>query len=229
MPKGWSSSSRRRDSDDDEGGTAAVDAQPDDLIKPAGIENGQTPPFGALCGLFEQFESITRNKHKKNEKKGEVLQRFFEVRPLPLIPACWSAADQGVVLAAVEDRGRPGPVPRRPPHAPRGAPALSPCLPDAHELTTSTTYLQRDTRRRTYNLKEQKLAKALIAALDIPPHNSTALKLLNWKVPTAQDVRPRALRPVARPAADSLTRSQPGAGEFACASSSSTLFLRLTS
>ncbi|GAA5907954.1 hypothetical protein JCM8208_004007 [Rhodotorula glutinis] len=150
MPKGWSSSSRRRESDDDEGGTALADAQPDDIIKPAGIENGQTPPFGALCGLFEQFESITRNKHKKNEKKGEVLQRFFERWRTEVGPDLY--------------------------------PVVRLMLPE------------RDTRRRTYNLKEQKLAKALIAALDIPPHNSTALKLLNWKVPTAQD---------------------PGAGEFA--------------
>ncbi|GAA5850871.1 hypothetical protein JCM9279_006224 [Rhodotorula babjevae] len=150
MPKGWSSSSRRRDSDDDEGGTALADAQPDDIIKPAGLENGQTPPFGALCGLFEQFESITRNKHKKNEKKGEVLQRFFERWRTEVGPDLY--------------------------------PVVRLMLPE------------RDTRRRTYNLKEQKLAKALIAALDIPPHNSTALKLLNWKVPTAQD---------------------PGAGEFA--------------
>lgn len=88
MPKpSWKSRRREADDDDDDdsnGAGALADAQPDELIKPAGIENGPTPPFGTLCGLFEQFESITRNKHKKNEKKGEVLARFFEVRP-PLL------------------------------------------------------------------------------------------------------------------------------------------------
>lgn len=58
-----------------------------------------------------------------------------------------------------------------------------------HAQADKDAHTQRDNRRRTYNLKEQKLAKALISALDIPPNNSTALKLINWKVPTAQDVR----------------------------------------
>ncbi|TNY23188.1 ATP dependent DNA ligase domain-containing protein [Rhodotorula diobovata] len=154
MPKpSWKSRRREADDDDDDdsnGAGALADAQPDELIKPAGIENGPTPPFGTLCGLFEQFESITRNKHKKNEKKGEVLARFFERWRSEVGPDLY--------------------------------PVIRLMLPE------------RDTRRRTYNLKEQKLAKALIAALDIPPNNSTALKLLNWKVPTAKD---------------------PGAGEFA--------------
>lgn len=52
----------------------------------------------------------------------------------------------------------------------------------------------RDTRRRTYNLKEQKLAKALVVALDLPPNSSAAIKLEHWKLPTKDD---------------------PGAGEFA--------------
>ncbi|GAA6059368.1 hypothetical protein JCM10212_003266 [Sporobolomyces blumeae] len=43
---------------------------------------------------------------------------------------------------------------------------------------------ERDTRRRTYNLKEQKLAKAIVSALDIPPDSADARKLINWKVPT---------------------------------------------
>ncbi|GAA5924604.1 hypothetical protein JCM1841_003439 [Sporobolomyces salmonicolor] len=56
---------------------------------------------------------------------------------------------------------------------------------------------ERDTRRRTYSLKEQKLAKVLISALDLPtkPRMSDgAMRLLNWKFPTKDD---------------------PGAGEFA--------------
>lgn len=47
---------------------------------------------------------------------------------------------------------------------------------------------QRDTRRRTYNLKEQKLAKALVVALDLPPNSSAAIKLEHWKLPTKDDV-----------------------------------------
>ncbi|BGP36353.1 DNA ligase (ATP) [Rhodotorula kratochvilovae] len=152
MPKGggWAHHRKRDEADDDDDPGELAQAPPDELVKPAGIENGPTPPFGTLCGLFEQFESITRNKHKKNEKKGEVLARFFER---------WRS-DVGPDLY----------------------PIVRLMLPE------------RDNRRRTYNLKEQKLAKALISALDIPPNNSTALKLINWKVPTAQD---------------------PGAGEFA--------------
>ncbi|GAA5908080.1 uncharacterized protein JCM6883_004110 [Sporobolomyces salmoneus] len=46
---------------------------------------------------------------------------------------------------------------------------------------------ERDTRRRTYNLKEQKLAKAIVTALDLPPESADARKLINWKVPTKED------------------------------------------
>ncbi|GAA5922726.1 DNA ligase (ATP) DNL4 [Sporobolomyces koalae] len=46
---------------------------------------------------------------------------------------------------------------------------------------------ERDTRRRTYNLKEQKLAKAIVTALDIPPESADARKLINWKIPTKED------------------------------------------
>ncbi|GAA5981421.1 hypothetical protein JCM10908_004104 [Rhodotorula pacifica] len=53
---------------------------------------------------------------------------------------------------------------------------------------------ERDTRRRTYNLKEQKLAKALVEALDLPRNSTAAIKLEHWKTPTKDD---------------------PGAGEFA--------------
>lgn len=53
-------------------------------------------------------------------------------------------------------------------------------------------YPQRDTRRRTYNLKEQKLAKAIVDALDLPKSSSAANKLNNWKTPTKEDVRPVA-------------------------------------
>ncbi|GAA6013367.1 hypothetical protein JCM11491_006368 [Sporobolomyces phaffii] len=49
---------------------------------------------------------------------------------------------------------------------------------------------ERDTRRRTYNLKEQKLAKAIVTALDLPPESADARKLINWKVPTKEDVSP---------------------------------------
>jgi hypothetical protein len=55
------------------------------------------------------------------------------------------------------------------------------------KLTVET--VQRDTRRRTYNLKEQKLAKAIVTALDLPPDSADARKLINWKVPTKEDVR----------------------------------------
>ncbi|GAA5858831.1 hypothetical protein JCM8547_005005 [Rhodosporidiobolus lusitaniae] len=53
---------------------------------------------------------------------------------------------------------------------------------------------ERDHRRRTYNLKEAKLAKAIITALGLPPKSDAARKLENWKTPTKDD---------------------PGAGEFA--------------
>ncbi|BGP52608.1 DNA ligase (ATP) [Rhodotorula sphaerocarpa] len=46
---------------------------------------------------------------------------------------------------------------------------------------------ERDTRRRTYNLKEQKLAKAIVDALDLPKSSSAANKLNNWKTPTKED------------------------------------------
>ncbi|GAA5823391.1 hypothetical protein JCM3770_006850 [Rhodotorula araucariae] len=150
MPKGGGWSHHRRAEDNDDDGGDLEQASPDELVKPAGIENGPAPPFGTLCGLYEQFESITRNKHKKHEKKGEVLARFFELWRSEVGPDLY--------------------------------PVVRLLLPD------------RDNRRRTYNLKEQKLAKAIIAALDIPQNNSAALKLINWKVPTAKD---------------------PGAGEFA--------------
>lgn len=73
---------RKRDEDDDdgEGEGELQQARPDDLEKPPGIENGPTPPFGVVCELFEHFESITRNKHKKHEKKADILRRVFEVR-----------------------------------------------------------------------------------------------------------------------------------------------------
>ncbi|KAL8278487.1 hypothetical protein RQP46_009177 [Phenoliferia psychrophenolica] len=60
-------------------------------------------------------------------------------------------------------------------------PALRLMLPD------------RDNRRRTYNLKENKLGKAYREALDLPPSSDAAIKLEKWKTPTQQD---------------------PGAGEF---------------
>ncbi|GJN92108.1 hypothetical protein Rhopal_005137-T1 [Rhodotorula paludigena] len=136
---------RKRDEDDDhgEGEGELQQARPDDLEKPPGIENGPTPPFGVVCELFEHFESITRNKHKKHEKKADILRRVFER---------WR-----------EETG-----------------------PDLYPLIR-LMLPERDNRRRTYNLKEQKLAKAIANALDLPPHSSDALKLINWKVPTAQD------------------------------------------
>jgi len=56
------------------------------------------------------------------------------------------------------------------------------------EIQLTDKELQRDTRRRTYNLKEQKLAKAIVTALDLPPESADARKLINWKVPTKEDV-----------------------------------------
>ncbi|GEM06078.1 DNA ligase [Rhodotorula toruloides] len=138
------------DEDEDEDGTALPHAESDDIQKPPGLENGPTPPFGVLCMLFDQFESATRNKHKKAGYKGELLGQFI---------SHWRA-EVGPDLY----------------------PLIRLMLPE------------RDTRRRTYNLKEQKLAKAIIQALDLPQRNSAALKLINWKVPTKED---------------------PGAGEFA--------------
>lgn len=57
------------------------------------------------------------------------------------------------------------------------------------------TRSQRDTRRRTYNLKESKLGKAYREALGLPANSDAAIKLEKWKTPTAKD---------------------PGAGEFSC-------------
>ncbi|GAA5828242.1 hypothetical protein JCM11251_002654 [Rhodosporidiobolus azoricus] len=147
---------RRRDSDadkdnDDDDNIDQYRAQPDDLVKPPGIEPfGPSPPFGVLVSLYEQFENATRNKHKKAGFKGELLRNYF-----------------------LEWRKSVG--------------------PDLYPLVR-LLLPERDTRRRTYNLKEAKLAKAIITALDLPPKNDSALKLTNWKTPTKED---------------------PGAGEFA--------------
>lgn len=48
--------------------------------------------------------------------------------------------------------------------------------------------VQRDNRRSTYNLKEQKLAKAYIVALGLDEKSVPAKRLLSWKVPTPADV-----------------------------------------
>jgi DNA ligase-4 len=54
-----------------------IRSQPDDLVKPPGIEPfGSSPPFGTLCSLYEKFENATRNKHKKPNYKGELLQEL---------------------------------------------------------------------------------------------------------------------------------------------------------
>ncbi|GAA5909260.1 hypothetical protein JCM6882_003781 [Rhodosporidiobolus microsporus] len=151
MPKRYYSEHRRKDNDDDEDDNDQYRAQPDDVVKPPGIEPfGSSPPFGVLVSLYEQFENATRNKHKKPGYKGNVLQTFF-----------------------LEWRKNVG--------------------PDLYPLVRLLVP-ERDTRRRTYNLKEAKLAKAIITALDLPPKNDSALKLTNWKTPTKDD---------------------PGAGEFA--------------
>ncbi|GAA5903015.1 hypothetical protein JCM6882_009669 [Rhodosporidiobolus microsporus] len=151
MPKPHYRKHRRRDNEDDEDDNKQYRAQPDDVVKPPGIEPfGSSPPFGVLVSLYEQFENATRNKHKKPGYKGNLLQTSF-----------------------LEWRKNVG--------------------PDLYPLVRLLVP-ERDTRRRTYNLKEAKLAKAIITALDLPPKNDSALKLTNWKTPTKDD---------------------PGAGEFA--------------
>ncbi|PRQ77013.1 ATP dependent DNA ligase domain-domain containing protein [Rhodotorula toruloides] len=140
----------KRSDDEDEVDDNLQFAESDDIEKPPGLENGPTPPFGVLCMLFDQFESATRNKHKKVGYKGELLGQFISHWRAEIGPDLY--------------------------------PLIRLMLPE------------RDTRRRTYNLKEQKLAKAIIQALDLPQKTSVALKLINWKVPTKED---------------------PGAGEFA--------------
>ncbi|KAK4055172.1 DNA ligase (ATP) [Microbotryomycetes sp. JL201] len=60
--------------------------------------------------------------------------------------------------------------------------------PDLHPVVR-LLLPERDNRRRTYALKEQKLAKALVTALELPPESDAAKKLINWKVPTEQDPR----------------------------------------
>lgn len=48
---------------------------------------------------------------------------------------------------------------------------------------------QRDRQRNTYGLKETFLANALIDALGMNKQTAVAQKLLNWKQPTANEVR----------------------------------------
>ncbi|KAM0793512.1 hypothetical protein ACM66B_000951 [Microbotryomycetes sp. NB124-2] len=55
--------------------------------------------------------------------------------------------------------------------------------PDLHPVVR-LLLPERDNRRRTYSLKEQKLAKALTMALELPPESDAAKKLKDWKVPT---------------------------------------------
>ncbi|GAA5972708.1 hypothetical protein JCM11641_002986 [Rhodosporidiobolus odoratus] len=154
MPSRWNHLSGRKrnaDDDEDEDDGALTNVQADDLVKPPGIEPfGPSPPFHYLSGLYEKFESATRNKHKKPGHKGELLAAFFDTWRKTVGPDLY--------------------------------PLVRLLIPD------------RDTRRKTYNLKEAKLAKGIIAALDLPPKGDTALKLTNWKTPTKED---------------------PGAGEFA--------------
>lgn len=172
--------------DEDEDDSNLEPAKSDDIVKPPGIENGPTPPFGVLCMLFDQLESATRNKHKKVGYKGELLGQFISVRTTGISVQLWDRSRLTLGPAALEGRSGTGPLPPRPPDAARGAfPfSFSRFTRHSNDLTS-----QRDTRRRTYNLKEQKLAKAIIQALGLPQKNSTALKLINWKVPTKEDVR----------------------------------------
>ncbi|KAK4057705.1 DNA ligase (ATP) [Microbotryomycetes sp. JL221] len=58
--------------------------------------------------------------------------------------------------------------------------------PDLHPLIR-LLLPERDNRRRKYALKEQKLAKALSTALELPPESEAARKLKDWKVPTRDD------------------------------------------
>ncbi|GAA6002791.1 hypothetical protein JCM10207_007683 [Rhodosporidiobolus poonsookiae] len=150
MPRKWHGH-KRRDDDEDEDDTAQLQAQPDDLVKPPGIEPfGPSPPFNVLVGLYEAFETATREKHKKAGYKGDILSKFFTHWREHVGPDLY--------------------------------PLVRLLMPD------------RDTRRKTYNLKEAKLARAIITALDLPTKNDSSLKLMNWKTPTKDD---------------------PGAGEFA--------------
>jgi hypothetical protein len=65
-------------------------------------------------------------------------------------------------------------------------------------------------------LKEQKLAKALVFALDLPRNSSAAIKLEHWKTPTKDDVSLAiSLASVRQRLIGSLPSPQPGAGEFA--------------
>ena len=52
-----------------------------------------------------------------------------------------------------------------------------------------TKLTQRDNRRKTYYLKEQKLAKAYIGALALSKDSDAAHALAHWKVPTKEEVR----------------------------------------
>ncbi|KAI5479349.1 DNA ligase [Pseudohyphozyma bogoriensis] len=129
MPKFWSQGThakrpRPTDETDNPAPTPTpYQSVPDDVPKPAGIENRVSPPFSLLTDMLKGFEEASRKKAAKPGSKTEELRKFFI----------------------------------------------------------------RDTRRRTYHLKEQKLAKAYVLALDLPPTSADALKLTNWKVPTAED------------------------------------------
>jgi hypothetical protein len=59
---------------------------------------------------------------------------------------------------------------------------------------TQASGSQRDNRRRNYLLKESKLSRALIKAMDLPAMSDSALALDRWKVPPGKgDTRVSAL------------------------------------
>lgn len=188
-----------------------MSCEPDDIPRPAGLEQaGPSPPFGALTSLLEYFQSHLRSKGKKPADKGKMLGEFFDVSAQAVRSA--TSVRSELTSAAFRQYWRT--------HVGKDLyPVVRLLLPDVSSpsrlsalvlgLTRSRQRLpQRDNRRRNYSLKEQKLAKALIKALDLPPGSKDAMRLTSWKVPTTEDVRlslpslhPLAdliLRPIAR-------------------------------
>jgi hypothetical protein len=152
------------------------------------MENKPLPMFHVLTGLLGLFEDHLRQKNKaKTGAKAEWLRQFFTVRQSWVLR--WGGKVRQLTPRPLLKRWRED-------VGPDLYPVVRLMLPDvsykAHlewtrrHLTCDRS--QRDNRRRNYSLKEQKLAKGLIKALDLPERSDAALKLSNWKVPTKDDV-----------------------------------------
>ncbi|KAK4698378.1 hypothetical protein P7C70_g7901, partial [Phenoliferia sp. Uapishka_3] len=84
MPKWRFSGHPAPKAEDDDDSLQVLGAVPDDIPKPAGIENRISAPFGHLVKVFEVFETSTRATTKKPNFKQDLLKAFFTVRDYTL-------------------------------------------------------------------------------------------------------------------------------------------------